>query len=88
VSDRLITRCELATKLGVTVEWTYRHLPQQHDFPRAALPNRWSESAIDTWITRRSGVTLTHRSNGDSMNAASVDWDNELDRRAMAIAGS
>ena len=82
--DRLITRRELAAKLGVTVEWTYRHLARHQDFPRAALPNRWSEAAIDIWITRRSEGTLTHRSNGDS----AVDWDSELDRRAVAIARS
>ncbi|KAF0111665.1 MAG: hypothetical protein FD149_2508 [Rhodospirillaceae bacterium] len=81
--DRLITRRELAAKLGVTVEWTYRHLARHQDFPRAALPNRWSEAAIDIWITRRSDVRPFPRASDTLPDT--LDWETVVRDRIAAI---
>lgn len=57
VGDVLIGRPEIAAKLGVEVEYLYRHLAHWRrslDFPDPVLPNKWSLRAVDAWIAARS----------------------------------
>ena len=95
IVPRLLTRPQVARRLGVSYGWLQRHDAwlTAHGFPGPAIDasqkRLWDTNAIDAWLDARIPAHLrptTVAAANDAAAGDEVDWAAELARRAEAIA--
>lgn len=86
---RLLSRAELASRLGHRVDWLNRHYPELalDGFPAPALGSRagarWDPAAVDAWLDRKLPAPPA-----PAPDAALAQIGDELDRASERLAAA